>query len=46
MKRKEASVEIKSGMDSVEAILHDPAQFITNWPYVVKLGAEILSWPR
>lgn len=37
MKRKEAEVEINAGMNTIEAILHDPAQFITNWPYVVKV---------
>ncbi|GAB6135462.1 hypothetical protein [Thermococcus prieurii] len=40
MKRRETSVKINAGMDSIDSILHDPAQFITNWPYVVKVGGR------
>ena len=37
MKRKESQVYINSKMEAVDSILHDPAQFIANWPYVVRI---------
>jgi hypothetical protein len=37
MKRREASVDINASPKAVDAILHDPPQFITNWPYVVRV---------
>jgi len=45
MKRKHASVEVHAPKSAVESILKDPAQFITNWPYVVRVrsGKEVVA---
>ncbi len=40
MKRKATSVEILAGKDEVIRILEDSPQFITNWPYVVKVSTR------
>ncbi|MBP1910921.1 hypothetical protein [Thermococcus stetteri] len=48
MKRKQTEIEINASKEAVEEVLSDPAQFITNWPYVVRvsrkkgLSAEIM----
>jgi hypothetical protein len=48
MKRKSTSVEINAPLDRIKSVLEDAPQFITNWPYVVRvntrdgLQAEIL----
>ncbi|NJE00827.1 hypothetical protein [Thermococcus sp. JdF3] len=40
MKRKTANVEINAGIDTIKEVLNDPAQFITNWPYVVRVNTK------
>ncbi|EEB74854.1 hypothetical protein [Thermococcus sp. AM4] len=40
MKRRETTIEIGTARRAVETILQDPAQFITNWPYVVKVRGK------
>ncbi|WP_457742510.1 hypothetical protein [Thermococcus sp.] len=40
MKRKQTSVDVHAPKSAVESILKDPAQFITNWPYVVRVKGK------
>jgi|GEM_PF-5928204 len=40
MKRRSTSIEIAAGKGEVVAVLEDAAQFITNWPYVVKTSTK------
>ncbi|NJE03374.1 hypothetical protein [Thermococcus sp. MV11] len=40
MKRRETSVEINAPRENIERILEDAPQFITNWPYVVKVSTK------
>jgi len=40
MKRKSTTVSISSPKDAVEAVLTDVPSFITNWPYVVRVGTR------
>ncbi|WP_297069176.1 hypothetical protein [Thermococcus sp.] len=40
MKRKSTRVEINADVGTIKEILNDPAQFITNWPYVVKVNTR------
>ncbi|WP_258084461.1 hypothetical protein [Thermococcus thermotolerans] len=40
MKRRNTSVEINAPRENVEKILEDAPQFITNWPYVVRVNTR------
>ncbi|AEH24241.1 hypothetical protein [Pyrococcus yayanosii] len=40
MKRKTKEVTIDVPLDSVRKVLSDPAQFIMNWPYVVRVSTK------
>ncbi|WP_456421693.1 hypothetical protein [Thermococcus sp.] len=37
MKRNSVSMDVNAPLKAVEDILKDPGQFITNWPYVVRV---------
>ncbi len=40
MKRKEATLTVLTDTESIRKILNDPASFVTNWPYVVKVNTK------
>ncbi|ALM74831.1 hypothetical protein [Thermococcus barophilus] len=40
MRRKSATVDIDASLDAVNKVLDNPAQFITNWPYVVRISTK------
>ncbi|ASA77442.1 hypothetical protein [Thermococcus sp. 5-4] len=40
MKRKTTRVEINADMETIKDVLNDPTQFITNWPYVVRVNTR------